>query len=241
MARKISHYILYIALLLTPALLSAQHTGSAAVEQELQRVRALAAEIIAQRAQQPPHYDEKAVSKSATDAAGFVVITDFIPDAVVEMRYFSTFNFVGCRVDAYEEPVAICTREAALALKAVAQDLREKGYLIKILDAYRPQPAVDHFVRWAQDTADVKMKAQFYPQIARKTSLFPTYIARRSGHSKGSTIDLTLVDAATMQDVDMGGAFDYFGERSHYAFKGITAQQAANRKVLHDAMLRHGF
>lgn len=178
-------------------------------------------------------------SKSASDPSGFVVVSDVIPDVIMETRYYTTYNFVGTRVDGYTEPVALCTREAASALKHVADDLRKKGYLIKIYDAYRPQKAVDHFCRWAQ-SADTRMKSVFYPTLD-KTKLFPTYIARKSGHSKGSTFDLTIVKADTKADVDMGGPFDFFGTKSHYAYKGVTATQAANRKVLRDAMLAHGF
>lgn len=178
-------------------------------------------------------------SASATDPKGFVLVSDVIPDLITEARYYTTYNFVGTRVDGYEEPVALCTREAAAALKLVADDLREKGYLLKIYDAYRPQRAVNHFCRWAQ-SSDTKMKKQFYPSLA-KSSLFPTYIARKSGHSKGSTFDLTIVYADSKKEADMGGTFDFFGEQSHYAYSHITKEQAANRKLLHDAMVAHGF
>lgn len=178
-------------------------------------------------------------SASASDPTGFVLVTDIVPDVIMEARYYSSYNFVGTKVDGYEEPVVLCTREAAVALKKVSDNLKSKGYLIKIFDGYRPQKAVDHFCRWAK-TADVKMKKDFYPGKA-KTSLFPTYIARKSGHSKGSTFDLTIVDMSTGKDVDMGGPFDYFGELSHYAYSGITKQQAANRKILRDAMVAAGF
>ena len=250
------HYLLCALLLYSPTAAYGQMDGgcdksaSAALtegnkaeqrEAELARVREMASEIIQERAKHKHTYSRKAKSKNADDASGFVVITDYIPDAVVELRYFSNYNFVGARVDAYEEPVAICTREAAEALKKVADDLRKKGYLLKIFDSYRPQAAVDHFVRWSKDLRDIKMKDDFYPSFHDKTTLFPTYIAKHSGHSKGSTIDLTIVNAATLKDVDMGGTFDFFGNRSHYAFKGVTAQQAANRKLLHDAMVKHGF
>lgn len=178
-------------------------------------------------------------SKSAADPTGFVLISDVIPDVVTEARYYTTYNFVGTRVDGYAEPVALCTREAAAALKRVADYLRPKGYLLKIYDAYRPQLAVNHFVRWAQGK-DTKMKAQFYPDL-NKSSLFPTYIARKSGHTKGSTFDLTIVHAATGKEVDMGGTFDFFGNISHYSASGLTSQQEENRRILHDAMVSHGF
>ena len=246
------HYIIYAVLMLVPfSAMGFESCKKEASEQcenckvnqreaELARVRALAEEVVKQRAEQQHVYDKSAKSKSASDPSGFVVLTDFVPDAVIELRYFSEYNFVGAKVDGYEEPVALCTRQTAEALKAVADDLRKQGYRLKIFDSYRPQKAVDHFVRWSQDKADTKMKEDFYPTFEDKTTLFPTYIARHSGHSKGSTLDLTIVDAETLKDVDMGGTFDFFGERSHYAFKGVTSQQAANRKVLHDAMMKHG-
>ena len=179
-------------------------------------------------------------SHSTTDASGFVMVSDVIPDVIIEPRYYSTYNFVGKRVDGYEEPIALCTREAAAALKQVADDLRPKGYLLKVYDAYRPQRAVDHFVRWTEET-DTSTKADFYPDFSVKAKLFPDYIARKSGHTKGSTFDLTIVYADTQEEVDMGGTFDMLGVVSHYNYPHISAQQKTNRKILHDAMLAHGF
>ena len=176
------------------------------------------------------------------DSSGFVVLSDVVPDIIQEIRYYSTYNFVGDRIRGYEEPCALMTREAAAALKNVADELREKGYRLKVFDAYRPQAAVDNFVEWAKRINDTRMKKYFYPEL-NKDVLFPQgYIAEYSGHSRGSTIDLTLFDMNTGKEVDMGGTFDYFGERSHPDFKGdLTKQQLANRKILRDAMLRHGF
>lgn len=176
------HYLLCALLLYSPTAAYGQMDGdcgkssSAALtegnkaeqrEAELARVREMASEIIQERAKHKHTYSRKAKSKNANDASGFVVITDYIPDAVVELRYFSNYNFVGARVDAYEEPVAICTREAAEALKKVADDLRQKGYLLKIFDSYRPQAAVDHFVRWSKDLRDIKMKRRLLSVIPR--------------------------------------------------------------------------
>ena len=216
----------------------ATHADSVAAA--LAQLRRQGDDIIRYRSPRAHAYKETAKSKNAADPSGFVVITDFV-DAIVELRYFSAYNFVGCRVDGYEQPVALATREATMALAKVAAELKEKGYLIKIYDSYRPQMAVDHFVRWSKDMSDLKTKADFYPEFTDKTTLFPTYIALHSGHSKGSTIDLTIVDATTHQEVDMGGTFDYFGSRSHYITKGLTAKQKANRKLLHDVMMKHGF
>ncbi len=175
------------------------------------------------------------------DASDFVLLSDAVPDAILEIRYYSTYNFVGERIDGYEEPVALLTKEAAAALKEVSDDVIAQGYRLKIYDAYRPQKAVDHFVRWAEDTSDVKMKEYFYPDL-EKDVLFPLgYIAEHSGHSRGSTVDLTLFDMTTEKEADMGGTFDFFGELSHPDYKDITEEQYANRMILREAMLRHGF
>ncbi len=176
------------------------------------------------------------------DALGFVLVTDVIPEAVLEIRYYSTFNFVGERINGYEAPVAFLTKEAAAALKKANDELMELGYRIKIYDAYRPQTAVDHFVSWAEDLDNRRMQAYFYPEMD-KTKLFEQgYIAEKSGHSRGSTVDLTIIDMQTGCEVDMGGGFDYFGQRSHaYLTEGLTQEQISNRKILRDAMINNGF
>lgn len=177
-----------------------------------------------------------------TSAQGFVLVTDIVPDVILEIRYFSTYNFVGQRIDGYEEPVAILTREAANALKQVSDDMLRRGYRLKVYDGYRPQRAVDHFVRWAEDLDDTAMKSVFYPQVDKADLFEQGFIAKKSGHSRGSTVDLTLVDALTGKELDMGGAFDYFGELSHPGYRGeLTQAQIDNRMLLREAMLRHGF
>lgn len=188
----------------------------------------------------------------------FVVLTDAVPDAILEIRYFGTYNFVGARIDGYNQPTALLTKKAAAALKAVSDDVMAQGYRLKIYDAYRPQRAVDHFVRWSKDVDAVSMKQYFYPDL-EKSVLFPrSYICEKSGHTRGSTLDLTLFDMATEKEVDMGGTFDWFGVESHPDFCGnpdtgkytggkspqgrtITAKQFQNRMILRKAMLRHGF
>ena len=175
------------------------------------------------------------------DASDFVLLSEAVPDAVLEIRYYSTYNFVGERIDGYEEPVALITKEAGAALKEVSDDLMKKGYRLKIFDAYRPQEAVTHFMNWALDPDDTKMKEYFYPELDKEV-LFPQgYIAEHSGHSRGSTVDLTLFDMKTEREVDMGGTFDYFGELSHPDYTDITKEQYDNRMILRDAMLAHGF
>ena len=190
----------------------------------------------------------------------FVKITEVVPDVILEIRYFSTYNFVGSRVDGYKAPTALLTKEAADSLRAVSDDLMSQGYRLKIYDAYRPQEAVSHFVRWAADRTDTLMKAPFYPDLDKGVLFEQEYIMEKSGHSRGSTVDLTIIDAVSGKEVDMGGTFDWFGPESHPDFCGnpetgeytgdnhkspvgrsITPEQFANRMILRKAMLRHGF
>ncbi len=181
-------------------------------------------------------------STSPEDSTGFVVLSDVVPDIIQEIRYYSTYNFVGDRIDGYEQPCAIMTIEAAQALKNVSDEVKKKGYRLKVYDAYRPQMAVDNFVRWAEDLKDKRMKKYFYPKVD-KTRLFADgYIDAKSGHSRGSTIDLTLFDMKTGKEVDMGGTFDYFGVESHPDYVGkLTKKQIKNRNYLREVMIKHGF
>ena len=177
------------------------------------------------------------------DPSGFVVLADYVPDIVQEIRYHSTFNFVGERIDGYEEPCALLTIEAARALKAVSHDVFVQGYRLKVFDAYRPLCAVKHFVYWGLEDTDIRMKPYFYPDLDKQDLFIKGYIAARSTHSRGSTVDLTLLDMQTGKEVDMGSPFDFFGEISHPGYKGpeITEEQYANRMLLQKAMTRHGF
>ena len=187
------------------------------------------------------------------DSSGFVNLMDVVPDAVLEIRYFGTYNFVGARIDGYLEPTALITREAAESLKAVSDDVMKLGYRLKVYDAYRPQCAVDHFVRWGKDLADTLMRPYFYPNVDKSQLFVLDYIAEKSGHTRGSTLDLTLFDMATGKELDMGGVHDWFGVESHPDFGGnpdtyeytgneqITAEQFENRMILRRAMLAHGF
>lgn len=179
--------------------------------------------------------------KFSDDASDFVLLSEAVPDVILEIRYYSTYNFVGDRIDGYEEPVALITKEAAAALREVSDELAAKGCRLKVFDAYRPQKAVDHFMRWALNAEDTRMKRYFYPEL-EKDVLFPRgYLAEYSGHSRGSTVDLTLFDMKTQREADMGGTFDYFGELSHPDCKDITEEQYNNRMMLRNAMLAHGF
>ena len=179
--------------------------------------------------------------KLSGDASDFVLLSEAVPDAILEIRYYSTYNFIGDRIDGYEEPLAILTKEAAAALKEVSDELVSMGYRLKIFDAYRPQRAVTNFMNWALDPDDARMKEYFYPEL-EKDVLFPQgYIAEHSGHSRGSTLDLTLFDMKTEREVDMGGTFDYFGELSHPDYMDITEEQYAMRMLLREVMVKHGF
>lgn len=183
-----------------------------------------------------------AAPEPSMDSSGFVLVSEAVPDAILEIRYYSTYNFVGERIDGYEEPTALLTREAAEALRAVSDALVPQGYRLKIYDAYRPQCAVDHFKAWAQDVQDIRMKPFFYPEVDKSELFDSGYIASRSGHSRGSTVDLTLFDMKEGKEVDMGGVFDYFGERSHADYSGeLTRTQIANRTLLRETMVTYGF
>jgi D-alanyl-D-alanine dipeptidase len=176
------------------------------------------------------------------DKSGFVSVTDVISDVILEIRYFSTYNFVGKRIDSYEAPIAYLTKEAALALKKASEKLKKMGYLIKIYDGYRPQSAVSHFSRWAKDIADTEMKPYFYPDVDKSDLFALGYIAEKSGHSRGSAVDVTLVNMMSGREVDMGCKFDFFGDISHaYRTEGLTNEQIENRALLRRAMMECGF
>ena len=175
------------------------------------------------------------------DSSEFVLLSDYVPGIIQEIRYFTTYNFIGDRIDGYEEPCALMTKEAARALRIVSNEMNVRGYRLKVFDAYRPATAVKHFVLWGIEDLDIRMKPYFYPDLD-KTDLFERgYIASKSSHSRGSTVDLTLFDMATGNELDMGSPFDFFGEISHPDYRGITDEQYENRMVLQHAMVRNGF
>lgn len=175
----------------------------------------------------------------STDKSGFDKIYNVIDDAVFDLRYYSTYNFTGQKIRGYNAPVAYMTKEALAALAVAAQDLRAQGYRLLVWDSYRPQKAVDHFVEWINNPNDAGDKS-FYPTLNKANLIAGNYIMPKSGHTRGSTIDLTIIK----QDgsfVDMGGTFDLFSERSHPDYKKLTRKQKRNRKILRDAMLKAGF
>ena len=175
------------------------------------------------------------------DPSGFVLLADYVPQIVQEIRYYSTYNFIGDRIDGYEEPCALLTREAARALKAASNELIVEGYRLKVFDAYRPLNAVKHFVLWGIEDQDIRMKPYFYPELEKEELFQKGYIAARSSHSRGSTVDLTLLDMKTGKEVDMGSPFDLFSEVSHPDYRGITDEQYSNRMTLQRVMIRSGF
>ncbi|MBQ9270272.1 MAG: M15 family metallopeptidase [Oscillospiraceae bacterium] len=179
--------------------------------------------------------------RAAMDTSGFVVLADFVPGIVQEIRYHSTYNFIGDRIDGYEEPCALLTKEAARALKAVSSEVMVQGYRLKIFDAYRPACAVRHFVLWGIEDLDLRMKPFFYPELEKQELFAKGYIASQSSHSRGSAVDLTLLDMKTGKELDMGSPFDLFSPVSHPDYRGITPEQYENRMVLRRAMLRSGF
>ena len=175
------------------------------------------------------------------DPSGSVVLADYVPGIIQEIRYHSTYNFIGDRIDGYEEPIALLTTEAARALREVSNELNVQGYRLKISDAYRPVCAVKHFVLWGIEDQDLRMKPFFYPDLEKQELFSRGYIAKESSHSRGSTVDLTLLDMTTGRELDMGSPFDLFSEASHPDYRGISEEQYNNRMILQQAMVRCGF
>ncbi len=174
--------------------------------------------------------------------AGFVYVDQFVPELRTDLRYRLADNFVGTTVDGYFGARAILTQQAALALGLVQAELRTQGLGLWIFDAYRPQRAVNHFARWAKDLSDTTMKQRYYPEV-EKTELFSQgYSAARSGHSRGSTVDLSLVSLTPpFEQLDMGTVFDFFSPRSWLGATGLTATQEQNRALLQQTMQKYGF
>ena len=172
---------------------------------------------------------------------GFVYLKDIDNSIIVDLKYYSTENFTAKYVDGYHSNVAILSKESALALSKAQQDFNKLGYSLIVYDAYRPQSAVDFFVRWSNDHSDTLNKVIYYPNI-KKSELFKLgYIAYKSGHSRGSTVDVSLVDISTKKELDMGTIFDYFGVESHTFSNQISEKQKSNRLILIEIMSDNGF
>jgi len=172
---------------------------------------------------------------------GFVYIKEKIPTVELDCRYYGTNNFVGERIDGYLSSQAILSREAVGALLKVQEELKAFGLGLKIFDAYRPQKAVDHFVRWGRDVHDVRMKSEYYPTVEKRNLFKEGYIAKHSSHSRGSTVDLTIIDLKSRVELDMGSSFDFFGKRSWVNYSDILPTHRANRMLLHNIMLKYNF
>jgi D-alanyl-D-alanine dipeptidase len=172
--------------------------------------------------------------------AGFVDTATVVPGLIVEARYAGAHNFVGRPIEGYDAPRCLLTRPAADALAQVARDLAARDLKIKVFDCYRPARAVANFVRWAHDLNDTLGKREFYPDVDKRMLFHDGYIASRSGHSRGSTVDLTLT-RADGQELDMGTPFDFFSPRSWPSAPNIGRSAEENRALLAAAMRRRGF
>ncbi len=172
---------------------------------------------------------------------GFVYVKSIILDLDVELRYYSSNNFVGDTIDGYKANELILTKAATEKLKLVQNELQQNNLCLKVYDGYRPQQAVNHFIRWAKDLNDTINKSGFYPDVAKRNLFKEEYIASRSGHSRGSTIDLTIICGETGEPLDMGSPYDFFGEQSWVSYENITEAQKKNRQLLQTVMLKHNF
>ncbi|MGB3606359.1 MAG: M15 family metallopeptidase [Psychroserpens sp.] len=172
---------------------------------------------------------------------GFVHVKTLIPDIDIELRYWSEHNFVGDTIDGYHANTLILTKQSAEALKKVQDELQQQNLCLLVYDGYRPQRAVNHFMRWAKDLNDTINKAEFYPNVEKRHLFRDEYIATRSGHSRGSTVDLTIINGQTNEPLDMGSPYDFFGKESWVGHTDLTETQLANRKLLQNVMLKHNF
>ena len=172
---------------------------------------------------------------------GFVYLSEIDSTIQKELRYYSDHNFIGKQIDGYIDNTLIISTKAAIKIKLVQKALLKKGLSLKIYDAYRPQQAVDHFVRWAKVLQDTLKKQEYYPKVEKKRLFKKGFIASKSGHTRGSTVDLTIVDLKTKKELDMGSPYDFFGEESHPFYEGITKKQQVNRMLLRDLMIAYNF
>jgi len=172
---------------------------------------------------------------------GFSYIKDISPTIQGELRYCHNNNFMGVPVNGYEENTLIATTPTAKALKKVQDELASQKLGLKVYDAYRPQTAVNHFVKWARVINDTLMKQQYYPEVNKRHLFKKGYISSKSGHSRGSTVDLTIIYLETGKELDMGSPYDFFGISSHITYENLTKQQKKNRQLLQKVMRKHGF
>ena len=172
---------------------------------------------------------------------GFSYAKDKIPDLEIDLRYAKKNNFVGQKIDGYTTEKAILSTKTAEALFAAQQEFGRMGLGLNLFDGYRPQRAVDHFIRWAKIPSDTLMKAQFYPNIPKSELFKKHYISTHSGHSRGSSIDVTLIDFNTCEELDMGSTYDFFGKISNLDYQDLNAKQRSNRELIQRIMIKYGF
>ncbi|MFT6470409.1 MAG: D-alanyl-D-alanine dipeptidase [Neptuniibacter pectenicola] len=173
--------------------------------------------------------------------ASFVELNTVIPNVVVELKYFTGDNFVGSRVNGYEREVCLITHPAAQALLRVQHELASFGLGLKVFDAYRPQRAVDHFIDWCREVGPCATQSRFFPDLAKEELFSKGYLVRYSSHSRGSTVDLTLIDLVSQTELEMGTEFDFFGPESWIDHQQIPRQARANRMLLQKLMMQQGF
>lgn len=172
---------------------------------------------------------------------GIVNVNDIIPDLDVELRYHTDNNFVGDTIHGYKANKLFLTKQAAEALRKVQYDLQSQNLCLLVYDGYRPQRAVNHFIEWAKDLNDTIKKSQFYPNVEKRHLFREEYIATRSGHSRGSTVDLTIMDGNTNKPLDMGSPYDFFGKESWVSHDDLTEEQLKNRQLLQSVMKKYNF
>ena len=171
----------------------------------------------------------------------FVDLKEYIPNIIIDLKYASNDNFTGRIVNGYESPICLLTAEAASSLRNIQTILNKSGYSLKIYDAYRPQRSVNYFINWSKNPSDTINKSYYYPNLLKSNLFKLGYIASKSSHSRGSTVDITLVDINSGKEVDMGSPYDFFGLESSHDYKDISITQKNNRKLLLDVMTNNGF
>ena len=171
----------------------------------------------------------------------FVYLKDVAPTIQQDIRYHTNNNFIGKPLPGYENSVCILTKPTADALLHVQQELNKKNLGLKVFDGYRPQMTVDEFVRWSHDVTDQKMKSNYYPNVNKKDFFKLGYVAKKSGHTRGSTVDLTIIDLRTHKELDMGTHFDFMDKLSHPFNHAVTLKQFQNRQLLNTVMAKYGF
>ena len=170
-----------------------------------------------------------------------VDLLSIAPTIQLDLKYLTGDNFVGDRIEGYDAELCLISRPAASALQRVQQALAEFGLGLKVFDAYRPQRSVDHFLRWSEDHQDIRHKADYYPELAKPELFSKGYLVQHSSHSRGSTVDLTVIDLGSGEELEMGTRFDFFGEESWIDCQSISAQARGNRMLLQHVMVQHGF